>query len=130
MGSPSLALSRLQPDPRKQPEATYVSLGPTLGLTNLVKGQEGRPGGYGDFPPGMGSTGWCGRPGSLASCRRPHTRAHTHPLPARGRAHSQALTRTATKPRVVGQYKPIAPMGGGAVATRAEGHPAARAFTC
>lgn len=80
--------------------------------------------------PGWVPPAGAGGQGSLASCRRPHTRAHTHPLRARGRVHSLALTRTATKPRVVGQCKPSAPLGGGTVATRAEGHPAARAFTC
>lgn len=46
-----------------------------------------------------------------------HARTPTHSGPAGAR--TQALTRTATKRRVVGQCEPIAPMGGGAVATRA-----------
>lgn len=118
------------PTPGNQPEATSASLGRTLGRTDLAKGQEGRRAAEATSLPGWLPPAGAGGQGSLASCRRPHTRAHTHPLRARGRAHSQALTRRATKPRVVGPREPSAPMGGGAVATRAGGHPAARAFTC
>lgn len=64
-----------------------MSLGPTLGLTDLVKGQEGRPGGYGDFPPGLGSTGWCGRPGQPSLLQAAsHTRAHPPTPGPRARA--------------------------------------------
>lgn len=118
------------PTPGNQPEATSASLGRTLGRTDLAKGQEGRRAAEATSLPGWLPPAGAGGQGSLASCRRPHTRAHTHPLRARGRAHSQALTRRATKPRVVGPREPSAPMGGGAVATRARGHPTARAFTC
>lgn len=87
MGSPSLALSRLQSDPGKQQKVTYVSLGRTLGRTDLAKGQEGRPGGCGDFPPGLGSTGWCGRPGQPRLLQAAsHTRAHPPTPGPRARA--------------------------------------------
>lgn len=118
------------PTPGNQPEATSASLGRTLGRTDLAKGQEGRRAAEATSLPGWLPPAGAGGQGSLASCRRPHTRAHTHPLRARGRAHSRALTRRATKPRVVEPREPSAPMGGGAVATRAGGHPTARAFTC
>lgn len=92
MGNPSLALSGPQPDPGKQPKATYVSLGRTLGRTDLVKGQEGRPGGCGDFPPGLGSTGWCGRPGQPRLLQAAsHTRAHPPTPGPRARALTSAL---------------------------------------
>lgn len=67
-----------------------MSLEQLLGRTDLAKGQESRPGGCGDFPPGWVPLAGAGGQGSLASCRRPYTRAHTHPLRARGRARALA----------------------------------------
>lgn len=106
-----------------------MSLGRTLGHTDLAKGREGRLGGCGDFPPGLGSTGWCGRPGQPRLLQAAsHTRAHPPtPVP---RARALPGPRAHSYKAAVGQCEPIAPIGGGAVATRAEGHPAARAFTC
>lgn len=64
-----------------------MSLGRTLGRTDLAKGQEGRPGGCGDFPPGLGSTGWCGRPGQPRLLQAAsHTRAHPPTPGPRARA--------------------------------------------
>lgn len=69
-----------------------MSSGRTLGRTDLVKGQEGRPGGCGDFPPGLGSTGWCGRPGQPRLLQAAsHTRAHPPTPGPRARALTSAL---------------------------------------
>lgn len=64
-----------------------MSLGRTLGRTDLAKGQESRRGGCGDFPPGLGSTGWCGRPGQPRLLQAAsHTRAHPPTPGPRARA--------------------------------------------
>lgn len=88
-----------------------MSLGRTLGRTDLAKGQESRRGGCGDFPPGLGSTGWCGRPGQPRLLQAAsHTRAHPPTPGPRARALTGAHAHG---------YKPA---GGGTVqADRAAG---------
>lgn len=56
-----------------------MSLGRTLGRTDLAKGQEGRRTAAATSLPGWVPPAGAGGQGSLASCRRPHTHTRAHP---------------------------------------------------